>query len=207
VLAFLAAGDLSNWKEDAMKIKRLVAIGIAGSVCAVPAAKAVADNVAHQSAPTGLVQVVRDSTRDFRDVNRAIAAGYNSMGSCVSGPQEGAMGIHFANNALVQDPALHADHPELLIYEQKDNQLRLVGVEYLVLADPWNAANPAPPVLLGQHFQYVSSPNRYGLPAFYELHVWAWMNNERGTFVDWNPSVSCDEYTGEAGSTSHTTAH
>jgi hypothetical protein len=29
-------------------------------------------------------------------------------------------------------------------------------------------------------------------PALYELHVWAWRDNPNGTFVDWNPQVSCD---------------
>ena len=31
-----------------------------------------------------------------------------------------------------------------------------------------------------------------GLPAFYELHVWAWKDNPTGTFADMNPTVSCD---------------
>ena len=35
---------------------------------------------------------------------------------------------------------------------------------------------------------------RFGLPAFYELHVWAWKANPSGTFADWNPTVSCDDY-------------
>ena len=30
------------------------------------------------------------------------------------------------------------------------------------------------------------------LPALYELHVWAWRENPNGTYVDWNPRVSCD---------------
>jgi hypothetical protein len=47
---------------------------------------------------------------------------------------------------------------------------------------------------MGQHFQFVGTPNRYRLPAFYELHVWAWRDNRFGTFVDWNPDVSCAEY-------------
>jgi hypothetical protein len=39
------------------------------------------------------------------------------------------------------------------------------------------------------------SPNRFGLPAFYSLHVWAWKdNNPSGTFVNWSPKVSCDAY-------------
>ena len=38
---------------------------------------------------------------------------------------------------------------------------------------------------------FVESPNRFGLPAFYELHVWAWKNNPSGMFYEWNPHVSC----------------
>ena len=45
---------------------------------------------------------------------------------------------------------------------------------------------------MGQHFQYVGTPNRYRLPAFYELHVWAWEKNESGSFADWNDAVTCD---------------
>lgn len=29
--------------------------------------------------------------------------------------------------------------------------------------------------------------NRYGLPAFYERHLWLWKPNPAGTFEDWNP--------------------
>ena len=50
-----------------------------------------------------------------------------------------------------------------------------------------------PPALLGQLFTYTPFPNRFGLKAFYSLHVWAWKNNPSGTFVDWNPTVSCDD--------------
>jgi hypothetical protein len=74
------------------------------------------------------------------------------------------------------------------------NGLKLVAVEYLVLADDWNANNASPPVLMGQVFNYNGSPNRYGMPAFYELHVWAWKNNPNGVFADWNPGVSCERY-------------
>jgi hypothetical protein len=38
-------------------------------------------------------QQVRDATRDFRGVNDAIAAGHSCLGGCVSGPDQGAMGI------------------------------------------------------------------------------------------------------------------
>ena len=48
--------------------------------------------------------------------------------------------------------------------------------------------------LTGQSFHYTGSPNRYGIPAFDALHVWAWKLNPHGMFADWNPGVSCEEY-------------
>ena len=47
---------------------------------------------------------------------------------------------------------------------------------------------------MGQLFHLFESPNRFGLPAFYTLHVWAWKDNPNGTFVNWNPDVSCDAF-------------
>jgi hypothetical protein len=75
-----------------------------------------------------------------------------------------------------------------------NGRLRLIGVEYITLGEAWDAANEGPPVLEGQLFHYAGSPNRYRIPAFYELHVWAWKENPNGTFADWNPRVSCDAY-------------
>ena len=72
--------------------------------------------------------------------------------------------------------------------------LRLVGVEFIVLSSVWQAKHPTggTPALEGDLLNYVGAPNRYGLPAFYELHVWAWEHNPRGSFADWNTAVSCD---------------
>jgi hypothetical protein len=144
------------------------------------------------------VATVRENTADFRDVAAAEEAGYGLFHGCVSGQQGGAMGIHYANGDLVGDGEVAAETPEALIYEMQYGELRLVGVEYVVLAEQWHENNEMPPVLMGQLFNYVSSPNRYGLPNFYELHVWAWKFNPTGAFADWNPLVSCEEYTGEA---------
>ena len=49
---------------------------------------------------------------------------------------------------------------------------------------------------MGQLFHFFDSPNRFGLPPFYTLHVWAWKENPNGTFTNWNPNVSCDAYSG-----------
>ena len=143
---------------------------------------------------TGLVEVVEQAAGQFSDPAAAEAAGYEPVNGCVSGPQEGAMGLHFVKGELVGDGQLDPAQPEALIYEPRNKRLELVGVEFLVLAEGWHAQNEGPPVLMGHLMHYVSSPNRYGLPAFYELHVWPWRQNPNGTFADWNPRVSCAAY-------------
>jgi hypothetical protein len=143
--------------------------------------------------PARLVRQVRAATGHFHDVNHATAAGYGPAFGCVSGPDHGAMGIHYVNGALVGDGQIDVAHPEALIYEPIGRLRRLVGVEYIVDAATWLAANNnTPPVLDGQAFQFVGSPNRYNLPSFFELHVWAWRDNPNGAFVDWNNNVSCE---------------
>jgi hypothetical protein len=148
---------------------------------------------ANQAAPAKLVQLVRESTRQFVDVNAATAAGYGPFLGCVTGPDHGAMGIHYVNLSLYADGEIDVAHPEALIYEPSGDRRRLVGVEFLVDAATWLAGhNNTPPVLEGQVFQFVGSPNRYNLPAFFELHVWAWRDNPQGAFVDWNNEVTCE---------------
>lgn len=144
-----------------------------------------------------LIKVVRDATARFRDVSAAQAEGYELVFGCVSGPDFGAMGLHYANLALVGDGELDASHPEIVLYEPLPNgRVRLTGADYLVLAADWHAKHAGPPELMGQLFHLFESPNRFGLPAFYTLHVWAWKDSPTGSFVNWNAKVSCDEFDG-----------
>ena len=152
----------------------------------------------HDVSSAPLAQEVRRATDRYQDVSTATAAGYSLFLGCVSSPTGGAMGIHYVNGELVGDGRIDAARPEALIYEPKGGKLELVGVEYIVIAAAWDAANKTPPTLMGQLFHLNSSPNRYGIPAFYALHVWAWRHNPQGTFVDYNPRVSCDGYPTEA---------
>jgi hypothetical protein len=146
-----------------------------------------------QTASSTLVQTVRAATERFIDVNAATAAGYAPAFGCVTGPDMGAMGVHYINNALVSGGQLNASEPQALIYEPVGKAMKLVGVEFIAIADPWLTAHQqAPPVLDGQLLQYIGTPNRYGLPGLFELHVWAWRDNPHGAFVDWNTHVSCE---------------
>jgi len=146
-----------------------------------------------------LIDKVRSATERFKDINVAISEGFVQGTPCVSGPDTGAMGVHFVKPARIAAGVLQADEPEALIYEPlPGGALRLVGVEFIVLASVWQSQNPAggTPALEGDLLNYVSAPNRYGLPDFYELHVWAWENNPKGSFADWNTHVSCDKQAG-----------
>jgi len=145
-----------------------------------------------------LVKVVRESTERFKDVAVAEAEGYALQFGCVSGPDSGAMGLHYVNFPLVLDGVIDPTKPEIVIYEPQPNgKLQLVGADFLVFADAWNAKNPGPPQLMGQLFHLFEAPNRFGLPPFYTLHVWAWKESPTGTFVNWHKNISCDSFKGE----------
>jgi hypothetical protein len=144
------------------------------------------------AAPAKLVELVRNATRQYLNVNAATPA-YQPFLGCVSGPDHGAMGVHYVNGGYVGDGEIDASKPEALIYEPTPAGMMLVGVEFIVDAAAWlQKHNNTPPVLEGQTFHLVNSPNRYGLPPFFELHVWAWRDNPNGAFVDWNNKVSCE---------------
>jgi hypothetical protein len=177
-----------------MKNKYVVVIGLVALSLLVATSVAMASANSAKPAKT-FPELVRQATAQFKNVEKA--TGYALLHGCVSGPQEGAMGIHFANGGLVGDGKLDVMTPEALLYEPKDGKLQLVGVEYIVFAEAWHANHDAPPVLMGQLFNYSGAPNRFGIPAFYELHVWAWKNNPAGMFADWNPRVSCEEFVGD----------
>src|ERR1700683_1371195 len=137
-----------------------------------------------------LVQIVRNATAQYQNVNNATAAGYGPFLGCVSGTDHGAMGIHYVNPNLLNG-TLDPTHPQALIYEPSNGQMNLVGVEFIVDAATCLKNNPNPPVLEGQTFLLVDSPNRFNIPSFFELHVWAWRANPKGSFMDWNDNVSC----------------
>lgn len=144
-----------------------------------------------------LVSAVREATDQYRNVSKAVQDGYGLLFGCVSGGDYGAMGLHFVNGARVfDDGELDVMRPEIVLYEPLPNgRMRITGADYLVIAADWDAKHAGPPELMGQLFHLFESPNRFGLPPFYTLHVWAWKDNPNGTFTNWNPAVSCDAFT------------
>ena len=148
-----------------------------------------------KGASGALVKAVKEATERFKDVSAAEAEGYSLAFGCVSGPDWGAMGLHYVNFPLVLDGVLDPSRPEIVIYEPQPNgRPRLIGADFLVFAEDWHKNNPAPPDLMGQLLHLFESPNRFGLPNFYTLHVWAWKENPGGMFSNWHSKVSCDAF-------------
>jgi hypothetical protein len=132
----------------------------------------------------GFAQQVKAANDRFADVAVAKSEGYVPL-PCASGTDGGSMGIHYVNLKLLGDAALDIAHPEAVLYEpQKDGTMQLMAVEYITEKGPTAA-------LGGQLFSFTNSPNRYGLPPFWELHVWAWKANTMGIFSDMNPDATC----------------
>jgi hypothetical protein len=184
-----------------MKTRRNIALAIAlvagGILTATSFAQHQAAHESHPDRAGALVKAVREATERFKDVSVAEAEGYKLTFGCVTGPDAGAMGLHYVNFPLVATGVLDATKPQIVLYEPTGNgKVKLTGADFLVLAEQWDKAHPGtPPELMGQIFHYFEAPNRFGLPAFYTLHVWAWKDNPNGAFVNWHPSVSCKSFT------------
>jgi hypothetical protein len=143
-----------------------------------------------------IIEKVREATEQFKNINVAKSEGWVQATPCVSGPDHGAMGVHFVMPSRINGNIPSADAPQASIYEPlASGAFRLVGVEFIVIASQWQTKHPnsGPPALEGNLMNFVNAPNRYGLPAFYEIHVWAWQDNPSGSFADWNTRVFCDK--------------
>ena len=165
------------------------------AACSVTTPRREALPRAAQGEATGLIRIVREATERFKDVRVAEQEGYSLMFGCVSGPDSGAMGLHYVNLPLVLDGVLDPWKPEIIIYEPLPNgKLKMTGADFLVFAEDWHKTNAATPALQGQLLHLFESPNRFGLPNFYTLHVWAWKENPTGAFANWHSNVSCDAF-------------
>jgi hypothetical protein len=143
------------------------------------------------------LRTLRRATDQFHSIAVAEQQGYGlltdvSKIACIDMPGMGAMGVHWAKPALVGDGNIRLTTPEAMVYAPgPDGTLTLAAVEYVVLKADWDAKHHHAPALFGHTFTTTDAPNRFGLPAFYSLHVWVWKHNPAGTFAMFNPNVMC----------------
>ena len=140
---------------------------------------------------------LRTATKEFHNVANAERAGFGLLAdqkgiTCIDMPGMGGMGVHWVKSKRVGDPAEKVAKPEALVYEPlADGTLKLAAVEYVVIKADWDATHSSAPSLFGHKFNLTKAPNRFGLPTFYSLHVWAFKDNPAGRFSMWNPDVRC----------------
>jgi hypothetical protein len=138
---------------------------------------------------------VRQATAKYQDVNVALADGFIRTPNCVQSP-DGGMGIHFINIARLMDPAVNILEPEILLYVETENGMKLLGVEYMfaIGAPDAHVPNPAPPspIIFGRPLDGPMEQHEPGQPPHYDLHVWVWQANPSGMFAMFNPNVSCE---------------
>ena len=141
-----------------------------------------------------------DATRDFKSRRRRRRRrGYGEFAeaaglTCIEHHHDGGMGVHYVHGKRVgrrQGPLAQARGARLRA-ATSNGKLRLVAVEYIVFKSAWRETHPTgKPRLHGQRFTLEPAGNRYGIPAFYELHLWAWKDNPAGLYADYNPDVTC----------------
>jgi hypothetical protein len=133
---------------------------------------------------------LRAATAKYHDIAVAEAAGYEPVSPCVSHPEMGAMGIHYGNAEII-DGTYDPTQPEALLYEMdKNGNMKLVGVEFIVIKAAWDANHAMIPYFGTREFDTALAP--YPLPFDnYQLHVWVWRHNPSGMFTKFNPNVTC----------------
>ena len=138
---------------------------------------------------------VRQATAKYHDVNAALADGFVSTPNCVASP-DGGMGIHYVNPPRLMDSGVNILEPEILLYLETADGMKLLGVEYWFSIGPPDTPvpNPAPPspIIFGMPLEGPMPAHEPGQPPHYDLHAWVWKANPSGIFAPFNPNVSCD---------------
>ena len=174
--------------------KLLITVTIVFVLLAVLAGAAYAATGVTDPAVMAQLAQVRQATAKYHDVNAALADGFVPTPVCVASP-DGVMGIHYINPSRLMDAEVNILEPEILLYVESGNGLKLVGVEYFygIGAPDTPIPNPAPPapVIFGRPLEGPMEAHEPGQPPHYDLHAWVWQGNPSGVFAQFNPNVSC----------------
>lgn len=139
---------------------------------------------------------LRRVTARFHDISTAQKAGWSTQITGCMASDSGGMGYHYGNVALI-DGSVSVEQPELLLYEpEKNGNMRLVAVEYII---PYaaHAREADAPTLFGKAFTRNDTFQLWG------LHAWVWKENPSGMFANWNPKVTCAYAPGGAMAMTH----
>jgi len=170
-------------------------VAVAFAVWMTPAA-----SNAQGSTASADLAAAKTALAKYSDPIAAVRDGYFSTVACIDFPKgatdgpvvypPGAMGVHFLNTANI-GPKLDPTKPQVLIYEQVGNKLKLTAAEWFM---PVEAAGGVAPTIFGQTLNGPMDGHEPIMPAslrHYDLHVWFWKNNPKGMFTSTNSTVKC----------------
>lgn len=153
------------------------------------------------------LETARRATAKYQDVRIAEADGYHAMGPDVPG-----MGIHYVGP---HGSGFDIEHPEILLYEKNETVrggLSLVGVSYLLRAEPdadGQPKNPPFPKSLASWHRHsnlcvfpdgsvkanltetdcAAQGGRFNALTQWMVHAWIWKDSPTGVFSPTNPDV------------------
>ena len=138
-------------------------------------------------------RTVHQATKQFRDLDAALAAGYVPAGECAAHPELGGMGYHYLHPGLAADTVVDASMPEILVYVPEDDGLKLAAVEWWVAdADQDLGTDDDRPTLFDRlPFDGPMPGHDTTMPVHYDLHVWLYDHNPAGQLAPFNPKVAC----------------
>lgn len=138
-------------------------------------------------------RTVHQATKQFRDLDVALAAGYVPAGGCAAHPELGGMGYHYLHPGLIGDTVVDPTMPEILVYVPGDDGLELGAVEWFVAdADQDLATDADRPTLFDRlPFDGPMPGHDPGMPVHYDLHVWLYDHNPAGQLAPFSPKVTC----------------
>lgn len=118
----------------------------------------------------------RNATAKYHDFDRADAEGYEFL-HCAEGE-----GLEYLNASLL-DCTFDIEHPEALHYIRQGNELKLVGVEYVI---PVACTATPPEGFTGDEDEWEFMAE--GLPIW-AMRAALWLPNSEGMFAEENPKI------------------
>lgn len=197
-IIFLTFGCMTETSEPTIQTDQLTEVTLDGDFYTYPL-----ENLRMDPGTLSMVAALRGATAKYHRIEEAMDAGYVPGTPCVSSPA-GGMGYHYIRPENPDFDPMNEDGPppfdglfdptmpEALLYEMdKNGQMKLVGVEFVIVADEWDLENEMTPYFGEEEFFEAFPPEP--LPfRNYQLHVWAWKHNPAGIFVPFNPNVKCE---------------
>jgi hypothetical protein len=139
--------------------------------------------------PEEQVRDYESALERFTDVRTAIAEGYRTTGTYITGT-DGALGVPFVNVGVSD---LDPERPQAVLYTlTEDATYEAVGLKWFVPAED----RSSPPSLFGKTFSGPHTSDTSIIPEHYALHVWLYRENPDGLFARYNPALDPPDLVG-----------